>query len=120
MAKVGKLIPTIAGAIIGGVVGGPAGAAAGASIGAGLTATHTAGKAATRAKEEGVKQTEAIRGQTLKAEKFAKQQLMQSEKALRKISEGRVRAASRRVRGGLFGDSGGTQQQYGEAAKLGG
>ena len=116
--KIGKLIPAIAGGIIGGVVGGPAGATAGFTIGAGLTAAHGQERAASTAKHELSQQTEAIRGQAIKADKIAKEQQMHAEKVAQKISAGRVRSASRRVRGGLFGDSS-NQQNYSLAPRLG-
>lgn len=116
--KVGKLVPALAGGIIGAVTGGPVGAAVGFSIGAGLTSAHTQERAASNAKHELATQTEAIRGQAIKADKIAKEQQMHAEKVAQKISAGRVRSASRRVRGGLFGDSS-NQQNYSLAPRLG-
>jgi hypothetical protein len=117
-SKAGRIIPAVIGGIIGGVVGGPAGATAGFTAGSALTSAHDTGRANTRAKEQLSQQTEIMRTQSIKADKMAKEQALLSERALKKISQGRVRAASRRVRGGLFGDS--QTQQYAVSNKLGG
>jgi hypothetical protein len=120
MAKLGKIIGGIVGGGVGFLVGGPAGAALGATIlggaGHGLDVQSNASRSS---KREMLRAGEYTREAANRADKVAKDQTMANEKALQKISQGRVRAANRRVRGGLFGDTG-TSQQYGSAQKLGG
>jgi hypothetical protein len=118
--KRGKIIGAIAGGAAGFLVGGPPGAAIGATLAGGAGhGVDTQMDAAKTVKKEAKIQSEVIRGQAIKAEKIAKEQAAQAERSLRKISEGRVRATQRRVRGGLFGDASNTQQ-YGMAERLGG
>lgn len=105
----------IAGFIMGGPLGAVAGGALGGSAGRGMDIQAEAAKTAAY---ESMKQSEIIRGQALRAEEIAKKQLLASQQSLQQISKGRVRAASRRARGGLFGDM--AIQQYGLASKLGG
>ncbi len=108
------------GAVAGFLLGGPLGAVAGALLGG--TSGHgidVQRKAAKDAGREMAAQTESIRGQAAKADIIARDQQAQAEKALQKISKGRVRASNRRVRGGLFGDTS-SQEQYAVASRLGG
>ncbi len=120
MAKLGKILGGLVGGTVGFIVGGPAGAIAGATaLGGAGHGLDVQSSAARSAKREMLIQGENTRNAASKADKIAKEQSMNNERVLQKISQGRVRAANRRVRGGLFGDSGATQQ-YGSAQKLGG
>lgn len=121
MAKLGKIIGGLVGGGVGFLVGGPAGAALGATLlggaGHGLDEQSHANRSA---KREMLIQGEHTRNAANKADKIAREQSMANERVLSKISQGRVRAANRRVRGGLFGDSSGGGQQYGAAQRFGG
>ena len=108
MAKLGRLFGTIASTLVGGPLVGLAAYGVGEVI-----------HAKRGTKREMLVQGEHIRNAGAKADKIAKEQGAANERALQKISQGRVRAASRRVRGGLFGDAGGSSPSYAAAQKLG-
>lgn len=113
--KKGSIIGALGGAAAGFIIGGPAGAAIGAATGFSGGSTIDA---SSNTRKETKATSEAIRGQAIKADEMAKKQARQAEQALQKISQSRVRASARRVRGGLFGDS--QAQQYNVASRLGG
>ncbi len=108
MAKISKFLKVGAAALLGGPVLGIATYAADAMI-----------HAKRSAKREMLVQGENVRAASSRADKIAKDQSLASERIQQKISQGRVRAASRRVRGGLFGDNAGGSS-YAPAQKLGG
>ena len=89
----------------------------GLSTAAGLKMQHSAGKVA---KELAAGQLAAINKQGVEADRIARDQRLQQDKALQKISMGRVKSSQRRIRGGLFGDAANADSQYAASAKLGG
>lgn len=120
--KVGRVFATAAGAGIGFIVGGPAGAASGAAYGAGLGfglghSIDAGVEARKQARHIAGQHAAAITGQAIKADEMARKQAKESERLQQNISRGHVRAAQRRVRGGLFGDS--QTPQY-SVSRLGG
>jgi hypothetical protein len=105
----------IIGGLLGGIAG-PLGLAAGAALGAGMGTRRTADvrqrEAFTQAR---IEQETASK----KATQMAAAQQRERDSALKKMKAGRMRAARRRIRGGLFGDVQ-ADQQFTPAARLGG
>jgi len=64
-------------------------------------------------------QQQALAAQQKRAQDAAAKQEAQRQRSLRRIAQGRVRAARRRVRGGLFGDTQ-VSDQYNVSSRLGG